>query len=473
MGSVPVLNPWAAALASAGTRAVDYLDRVGARDVVARATSDQLRAALGGPMPDAPQDPVAVVNRLADAAADGTVATVGPRYFGFVVGGSVPAAMAADWLVSTWDQNAGIYVLSPLVSVVEDVTTSWVRDLVGLSDDWTAGFVTGCQMANFTCLAAARHDVLARAGWDVEADGLMGAPAVDVIVSDESHHTIFQALRYLGFGNARLHRIPTDEQGRMRADVLAKVLAAGTGPCIVSAQAGNVNTGAFDPIDDIATLCERRGAWLHVDSAFGLWAVVSPSRADLVRGISRADSISTDAHKWLNVPYDCGIAMTRHRAAHRAAMTMHADYIETTATARDPHDYVPELSRRARSVPVYAALASLGREGLRDIVERCCDNARLMAEIVGAHPRAQVLNDVVLNQVLIRFDTDEATRAVVEAVQAGGECWLSGTSWHGMAAIRVSVSNWLTSRDDIERSARAILGAADRVLTSKTVSHRP
>src|SRR5690606_27771386 len=320
MGSVPVLNPWAAALASAGTRAVDYLDRVGARDVVARATSDQLRAALGGPMPDAPQDPVAVVNRLADAAADGTVATVGPRYFGFVVGGSVPAAMAADWLVSTWDQNAGIYVLSPLVSVVEDVTTSWVRDLVGLSDDWTAGFVTGCQMANFTCLAAARHDVLARAGWDVEADGLMGAPAVDVIVSDESHHTIFQALRYLGFGNARLHRIPTDEQGRMRADVLAKVLAAGTGPCIVSAQAGNVNTGAFDPIDDIATLCERRGAWLHVDSAFGLWAVVSPSRADLVRGISRADSISTDAHKWLNVPYDCGIAMTRHRAAHRAAM---------------------------------------------------------------------------------------------------------------------------------------------------------
>ena len=462
------MNKWTPALEAALQRANGYLDVVGERAVVPRATGAELRRALGGPLPSAPQDPVAIINRLADAAAEGTVASQGPRYFGFVVGGSVPAAVAADWLVSTWDQNAGIYVLSPLVSIAEDVAGGWVRDVAGLSDEWTTGFVTGCQMANFTCLAVARHHVLERAGWDVEARGLFGAPDLEVVVSDESHYTIFNALRYLGLGSARVHRVPTDEQGRMRGDLLAEKLAGGSGPCIVTAQAGNVNTGGFDPLEQIADACAKRGAWLHVDGAFGLWALATTSRAHLAAGIQRADSIATDAHKWLNVPYDCGIAMTRHRDSHRKTMTLHAAYIETTDAERDPHDYVPEESRRGRAVTVYASLASLGRDGLRDLVDRCCEHARRMAGLLSAHPHVRVLNDVVLNQALIRVeppgkDADAATRAVIDAVQKSGECWLSGTTWHGMTAIRFSVSNWSTTDADIDRSAAAILKAISSV----------
>ncbi len=465
------MNPWTSALAAAHRRANGYFDVVGDRPVVARASARDLRETLGGPFPEAPEDPVAIVNRLADAAVEGTVASQGPRYFGFVVGGSVPAAVAADWLVSTWDQNAGIYVLAPIVSVAEDIASSWIRDVAQLSDDWVTGYVTGCQMANFTCLNVARHHVLERAGWNAEADGLFGAPPIDVVVSDESHYTIFNALRYLGLGAARVHRVPTDDQGRMRADRLAETLAKGTGPCIVTAQAGNVNTGAFDPLEAIADACERRGAWLHVDGAFGLWALASPSRAHLARGIQRADSIATDAHKWLNVPYDCGITMTRHRTSHRAAMTLAAAYIETTDAERDPHKYVPEESRRGRAVTVYAALASLGRQGLRELVDRCCGHAQRMAALLAADPRVRVLNDVVLNQALIRVeppgrDADAVTRAVIEAVQQGGECWLSGTTWHGMTAIRFSVSNWSTTDTDIDRSAAAILRAIESVTAS-------
>lgn len=482
------MNPWTSALDTAHRRATGYLDAVGDRPVVARAAARDLREALGGPFPDTPQDPVAIINRLADAAVEGTVASQGPRYFGFVVGGSVPAAVAADWLVSTWDQNAGIYVLAPIVSVAEDVASAWIRDVAQLSDDWVTGYVTGCQMANFTCLNVARHHVLEQAGWNVEANGLFGAPPIDVVVSDESHYTIFNALRYLGLGAARVHRVPTDEQGRMRADEFRALLSTlansrtsePPNPMIVCAQAGNVNTGGFDPLEQISDACEKRGAWLHVDGAFGLWALASPSRAHLARGIQRADSIATDAHKWLNVPYDCGITMTRHRDSHRAAMTLAAAYIETTDAERDPHDYVPEESRRGRAVTVYAALASLGRQGLRELVDRCCGHARRMATLVSAHPRVRVLNDVVLNQALIRVEPDgglpdssdaraagdTATRAVIEAVQQGGECWLSGTTWHGMTAIRFSVSNWSTTDADIDRSAAAILEAVDRVLAS-------
>jgi glutamate/tyrosine decarboxylase-like PLP-dependent enzyme len=454
-------------LEAAFRHASTYLDTVADRHVGATATAAELRQALGGPLPSAGQDPVEIIDRLARAGATGTVATQGPRYFGFVVGGSMPAALGADWLVSAWDQNAGIYVLSPLVAVVEDIVAGWLRDLVG-QPDAAVGFVTGCQMANFTALAVARHHVLRQAGWDVEANGLFGAPPIDVMVSDESHYTIFNALRFLGLGSARVTRVPTDDQGRMRADALAEALARGTGPCIVAAQAGNVNTGAFDPIDAIADACEKRGAWLHVDGAFGLWALASGSRAHLVRGIARADSIATDAHKWLNVPYDCGIVITRHREAHRAAMTLHAAYIETSDAERDPHDYVPEESRRGRAVTVYAALASLGREGLGALVDRCSDHARRMAERLSAHPHARILNDVVLNQVLVRIeppgqDADAATRAVIAAVQQEGTCWLGGTTWHGMAAMRVSVANWSTTEEDIDRSAQAILAAIDSV----------
>jgi glutamate/tyrosine decarboxylase-like PLP-dependent enzyme len=466
MGTDPILH----ILRRASGHAEAYLDAIGDRPVHATATAAELRAALGGPFATRGDDPVAIIDRLAAAAETGTIASQGRRYFGFVVGGSMPAALGADWLVSTWDQNAGIYVLSPLVSVVEDIAAEWMRELFDLPGA-SVGFVTGCQMANFTCLAVARHAVFERAGWDVEANGLIGAPPIDIVVSDESHYTIFNALRYLGFGIGRVHRVPTDEQGRMRADQLARVLESDNGPCIVTAQAGNVNTGAFDPLDAIADACEKRGAWLHVDGAFGLWALASPSRAHLARGIQRADSIATDAHTWLTVPYDCGIAMTRHPQAHRAAMTLAAAYIETTDAARDPHEFVPEESRRGRAVTVYAALASLGHDGLRDLIDRCCEHAKRMAAALARHPDVRILNDVVLNQTLIRIepkgrDADAATRAVIDLVQKDGTAWLSGTTWHGMAAIRFSVSNWSTTEADIDLSAQAILKAVDTVLSS-------
>jgi len=335
-----------AILIKAARHATDYLAGVASRPVKATASGDDLREALGGPMPDAGESVESVIDRLATAGLTGTVATQGPRYFGFVVGGSYPVATAADWLVSAWDQNSGIFALTPVVSVVESVAADWVKDVAGLPASWSVGFVTGCQMANFTALASARHHVLAQAGWDVEAKGLFGAPPIDVVVSDESHYTIFMALRLLGLGAERLRRVPTDEQGRMRAEELARVLAGGTGPCLVCAQAGNVNTGAFDPIAEIADITTKRGAWLHVDGAFGLWAAASPGLAHFVRGIDRADSIATDAHKWLNVPYDSGIVFTAHERSHRSAMTLGAAYIVMDAAERDPHEFVPEESRR-------------------------------------------------------------------------------------------------------------------------------
>jgi glutamate/tyrosine decarboxylase-like PLP-dependent enzyme len=317
-------------------------------------------------------------------------------------------------------------------------------------------------MASFTALAAARHDVLRRAGWDVEANGLTGAPAIDVLVSEESHYTIFMALRLLGLGAARARRVPTDGQGRMRAAELSRMLAESTGPCIVCAQAGNVNTGAFDPLAEIAALCRARGAWLHVDGAFGLWARTSPALGNLASGLEGADSIATDGHKWLNVPYDCGIVFCSHPEAHRAAMSLAAAYIVSDTHERDPHEFVPEESRRARAVPVYAALRTLGRDGLRQQVERNCSHARRMAERLAVDPAVRILNDVVLNQVLVRFecqqgDADAFTRAVIAGVQQEGTCWLGGTTWHGMAAMRISVSNWSTTAPDIDRSADAIL----------------
>jgi glutamate/tyrosine decarboxylase-like PLP-dependent enzyme len=443
-----------------------YLDRAADRHVGATLTRAELRAQLGGPLGTAGTPPADVIDSLAAAADRGTVASQGPRYFGFVVGGSLPVATAADWLVSAWDQNCGIYVLSPLVAVVEEIASGWLREIVGVPDETSIGFVTGCQMANFTAIAAARHHVLATAGWDVEARGLVGAPEIDVVVSDESHYTIFMALRLLGLGAARVTRVATDNQGRMRASELARALAGRTGPCIVCAQAGNVNTGAFDPVREILPLVRARGAWLHVDGAFGLWASASPSRRALVDGINEADSIAADAHKWLNVPYDSGLVFCRHPGAHRAAMSLTAAYIVEDSVERDPHAYVPEESRRGRAVPVYAALRTLGRNGLRDLVDRCCDLSTRMADRLAAHPSVRRLTDVVLNQSLIRIeadghDADVLTRAVIAAVQADGTCWLGGTTWHGMAAIRISMSNWSTSEADVDRSADAILRAID------------
>jgi glutamate/tyrosine decarboxylase-like PLP-dependent enzyme len=376
-----------------------------------------------------------------------------------VIGGTYPVALAADWLASTWDQNAGIYATSPLSSVIEDVAGTWLLDLFDLPRESEVGFVTGCQMASFTCLAAARHAVLRRVGWDVEADGLNGAPRINVVASAESHVTIDVALRYLGFGTRALQRVDTDAQGRMRGDKLEALLATLDGPTIVCAQAGNVNTGAFDRMYEIGPITKKHGAWLHVDGAFGLWARASRGHRELADGIELADSWATDAHKWLNVPYDCGVAIVRHAEDHRAAMTSAAAYlIQTGGAERDAMDWVPEFSRRARGVPVYATLRTLGRDGIEGLVDRCCTRARQIEEILNAQQGVQILNDVVLNQVLVRFgDDDETTRAVVRGVQEDGTCWLSGTTWHGKAAMRISVSNWSTSEEDMVKSADAIL----------------
>jgi len=440
-----------------------YLDSLPERHVGARATRDELLAALRVPMSCDGEDPSAVLDALASQADRGAIACAGPRYFGFVIGGSLPVALAADFLTSAWDQNPGIYATSPLISVIEEIAREWLLDLFDLPRESGLGFVTGCQMANFTCLAAARHGVLRRAGWDVEADGLQGAPHVNVVTSAESHATIDVALRYLGFGIRRLLRVESDEQGRMCADRLERLLDNIHGPTIICAQAGNVNSGAIDPLREIAEIARKHGAWLHIDGAFGLWARASKSLREVCDGIELADSWATDAHKWLNVPYDCGVAIVKHAEDHRAAMTTSAAYlVQTSGIERDAVDWVPEFSRRARGVTVYAALRALGKRGVGELIDRTCARARQMADILRRDPRVAILNDVVLNQVLVRFgNDDDLTRRVIAGVQRDGTCWLGGTTWHDVAAMRISVSNWSTSEEDARVSAEAILRVLD------------
>jgi glutamate/tyrosine decarboxylase-like PLP-dependent enzyme len=421
----------------------------------------QLRDAFGAPTPERPTDAAAVVDAMAAAAAPGLLGIPGPRYFGFVIGGSHPAALAADWLTSGWDNNAGLYVCAPAPAVIEEVAGRWIVDLLGLPADASVGFVTGAMMANFTGLAAARHRVLADAGWDVEARGLVGAPPVRVIVGEERHTTIDIALRYLGFGSDTAERVAADDQGCMRADALRQTLGEPRGvPTIVCAQAGNVNSGAIDPLDDICDVASVHDAWVHVDGAFGLWAAATGDRRSLVHGYERADSWATDAHKWLNVPYDCGIVVCRDADAHRMAMTTQASYLVQGGAGApyDAFDWAPEFSRRARGVPVYAVVRALGREGIAARISGNCAMARRFAERLGAEPGVEILNEVVLNQVLVRFsDSDEMTRAVIDGVQRDGTCWLAGTVWHGVAAMRISVCNWSTTESDVDASVDAIL----------------
>jgi glutamate/tyrosine decarboxylase-like PLP-dependent enzyme len=456
-------------LETAAALAREFLGRLQDRPVRAQATVGQLRANLGAPLADEGVPPCQAIEDLARAAEPGLVGSAGPRYFGFVIGGSLPAALAADWLTSAWDQNAGLYATSPAASVVEEIAAGWLLELLGLPPGAGVGFVTGCQMANFVGLAAGRHAVLARAGWNVEEDGLHGAPAVNVVVGAEAHVTILSSLSMLGLGSRRARAVAADGQGRLRPDELRRVLADCQGPTIVCAQAGNVNTGAFDPLEEIAAAAHERGAWLHVDGAFGLWAAASPERRGLLRGVERADSWATDAHKWLNVPYDCGLAVVADAAAHRAALTARASYLVHSAGAeRDPFEWAPEFSRRARGFTVYAALRSLGRRGVAEMVERCCRAARRMADRLGAARGVSILNEVVLNQVLVRFappaggDGGAFTRAVIARVQQEGVCWLGGTRWHEQDAMRISVSGWATTDDDADRSAEAILAAYER-----------
>jgi glutamate/tyrosine decarboxylase-like PLP-dependent enzyme len=458
---------WAGPLDEARRCAEAYLAGLPDRPVGARAGLDELRAALGGPLPEAPADPREVVAGLAAAAEPGLVASGGGRYFGFVVGGSIPAALAADWLTAAWDQNAGLYVLSPAASVVEEVAGAWLAELLGLPAGVSVGFVTGGQAANTTGLAAARHEVLRRAGWDVEAAGLAGAPRVRVLAGEERHGTVDRAVRLLGLGTDAVEPVAADGQGRMRPDALAERLAGGSGPVIVCAQVGDVNSGAIDPVGEICRIAAGAGAWVHVDGAFGLWAAASPRLRHLVAGVELADSWATDAHKWLNVPYDSGVVFCADPTPHRAAMGSRASYlVHAAAGERDPFDYNPESSRRARGFPVYAALRALGRQGVADLVDRCCALARRFADGLSGQDGVEVLNEVVLNQVLVRFDSDELTREVVRRVQADGTCWLGGTTWRGTAAMRISVSNWSTDESDVDRSVAAILRCAAQARTA-------
>jgi glutamate/tyrosine decarboxylase-like PLP-dependent enzyme len=438
--------------------------RVGA---VPGVTSDDLRRSLGGPLPRHGTDPRTVVDELAAGVEPGLIAMSGPRYFGFVIGGSVPAALAVDWLTSTWDQNVGLYLGTPAAAIVEEVVAAWLLELFGLPEGTTVGFVSGATMANFTAMAAARHAVLRAAGWDVEESGLQDAPPVRVIAGADGHVSLLNALRYAGLGRGKVERIPVDDEGRMDVAALAEALNGRDDPTIVCTQAGEVNTGAFDAFDRIVPIVRGHpNAWLHVDGAFGLWAAASPRLRHLVRGVDGADSWGTDAHKWLNVPYDAGIVFVRDGAAHRAAMGISAAYLPPApGQERDPFDYVPEMSRRARAFPMYAAIRSLGASGIAEMVDRCCDLATRMARQLANHPGVRVVNEVVLNQVLVAVGDGPTTSAVVEHIQTDGVLWLGLTTFHGTPALRISVSGWNTREDDADRSVAAILAAVEGVQT--------
>ncbi len=449
-------------LRRAAELAADHLETLDARAGYPQTTVGELRARIDVPLPDGPSDPGEVVEELAAALEPGVVASQSGRYFGFVVGSSLPAALAADVLVSAWDQNLGLLALGPSAQVAENTAGEWTKDLLGIPADASFAFVTGCQTAHFTCLAAARQHVLAKAGWDSNEQGLAGSPPITVLAGAKRHATIDRALRYLGIGRAQINVLDALPDGRLDSAALAGALAEADGPTIVCAQAGEVNTGVFDDLEAVADAVEGTGAWLHVDGAFGLWAAAAPSLRHLLAGSERADSWATDAHKWLNVPYDCGIAFCAHPEPHREAMTAHAEYyVRDPDAIREPIDWTPEHSRRARAVPVYAALRQLGRSGVADVVERSCDRARQFAAGITELPGCEVLNDVVLNQVLFRFADDATTAGALAAVQASGEAWMSGTEWDGRTAIRLSVSSWRTTDADIDRTVAAFRRATE------------
>lgn len=445
-------------LFDAAVRASRFLDENREAAVAPSPDAILVLESLREPFPERGAAPEAVIAQLDAIGAPAATRNSGPRYFGFVTGGTLPAALAANWLATAWDQNAAMHVMSPVASVLEDVALRWIADALHLPASGGV-FTTGATMANFTCLAAARHAVLAKAGWDVERDGLFGAPPITVIAGEEAHATLFKSLAMLGLGRERVIRVPADEQGRMRADRLAEI--AEETPAIVCLQAGNVNSGAFDPAADIIPKLRGR-AWVHVDGAFGIWARASRQHAHLAAAYDLADSWATDGHKWLNVSYDSGIAMVRDADALRRAMSISAAYLVTGASEREGMQWGPESSRKARGIEAWAALRSLGRDGLSDMIDRCCRHAARFAERLGKAGFA-VWNDVELNQVAVSFGTDEQTREVIAAVQSDGTCWCGGTVWKGRAAMRISVSSWATTEADVERSADAMIAIAKRV----------
>jgi len=439
-------------LADAAARAARYLTGLPDRAVAPTPAALARLVELDAPIPEGPQDPAAVLAKLDEVVSPATMAMAGPRFFGFVIGGSLPVTVASNWLATAWDQNTGLYAATTATAHIEAAALARLLHVLDLPRDAAGAFVTGGTVANLTALAAARHRVLANAGWAVEADGLFGAPPITVIVGGEAHPTLTKSLGVLGLGRKRITRVPVDGQGRMRADAMPPI----AGPTIVCVQAGNVNTGAFDPIAEITRRAHEAGAWVHVDGAFGLWARATPMRAHLVAGVEAADSWATDAHKWLNVPYDSGLAFVRDGAALRAAMAITAEYLPpATGSQRSPSDYTPELSRRARGVDIWAALETLGRSGVAEMIERCCGHAARFAAGL-ADAGFEVLNEVVLNQVLVSFGSPERTLAVIAALQQEGSCWAGNTAWQGRTAMRISVSSWATTEEDVEISLAAI-----------------
>jgi glutamate/tyrosine decarboxylase-like PLP-dependent enzyme len=446
-----------APLRDAADRAVRYLEVLDERRVSPAPSALEDLGKFAIPLQDQPLDAAEVLAELDAFGSPATVASAGGRYFGFVIGGSLPAALAANILAAAWDQNAGLEISSPVAAALERVCRTWIVGLFGLPPEAEVGFVTSATMANFAGLAAARHALLEAQGWDVETKGLFGGPPITVIVGDEVHVSLLKALSLLGLGRERVVRVPVDGQGRMIPEHIPEI----RGPTMVCLQAGNVNTGAFDPAQEIASRLQGTGAWIHVDGAFGLWAAASPSRRHLAGGVERADSLATDAHKWLNVPYDSGLVIVRDKRHLNAAMSSSAAYL-IEGERREPHHFVPEMSRRGRGIEIWAALRSLGRVGLADLIDRCCDHARHFAEALEAAGH-QVLNEVVLNQVLVSFGTAEVTRRVIARLQEEGTCWCGGTVWQGQTAMRISVSSWATTDRDVARSLDAILSIAAEV----------
>ena len=444
-------------LENSAQRAISYLEKLEERRVAPAPDAVAHLSVLDEALSEDPMPHDQVLEILDQVCSPATTAMAGPRFFGFVIGGSIPIALAANWLAGAWDQNTGLYIPSPATSHLEKVALQWLLDLFKLPSETGGSFCTGATMANFSALAAARHSLLERAGWNVEADGLFGAPEISVVVGSEAHPTLFKSLGLLGLGRNRVVRVPVDSQGRMNPDEIPQL----KGPIIICAQAGNVNTGAFDPLPEICRRAKASGAWVHVDGAFGLWATASPFTEHLASGMSDADSWATDFHKWLNVPYDSGIALVRDADSLRAAMAITAEYLPTNSPFRNPSDFTPELSRRARGVEVWAALRSLGRKGVSELIERTCRHASRFAQGLRA-AGYDILNEVDLNQVLVAFGSAEITNRVISELQAEGTCWCGGTVWQGKTAMRISVSSWATTEADVEQSLDAMIRIAGK-----------
>jgi aromatic-L-amino-acid decarboxylase len=468
--------PAVEALHRALYHATEYIGSLDERSVAATVRLEELRARLGGTLPTEGTDPARVIDELVANTVGGHLGYASGRFFAWVSGGSLTAALAADWLTATWDQNAALYACGPAAAVVEEIAGTWLKDLLGLPPEASFAFTTGCQLAHFTCLAAARHAVLRDAGWDVGAEGLFGAPPVRVVTSDQRHGSVDRAVRYLGLGARSLIAVPTDADGRINPATFRAVVTPGQGPTIVVLDAGDLNIAAFDPFAELIPLAKAAGAWVHIDGAFGLVACASRSKRPLLAGIDRADSWATDGHKWLNVPFDSGLAVVRDREAHRASMTISANYIAAEGGARDQINWNPEWSRRARGFALYAALRELGRTGVEQLVDRSCAQARALVTGIGTLTGAEVLWTPHLNQGLVRFralrsgateaDHDARTDAVIAAVNATGEAFFSGTTWRGKRAMRVSVVNWRTTEDDVRRTVAAVASVLRRDLRS-------